>query len=54
MKAERSEVEDTPNREGDDGDGGDGNFLAAAGPHPITPKDSISRSGIPLTPINYR
>ena len=27
------------------------NLLAASSPHPITPRDSISRSGIPLTPI---
>ena len=27
------------------------NFLAASSPHLITPRDSISRSGIPLTPI---
>ncbi len=29
-------------------------FSAAASPHPITPRDSISRSESPLTPIkNY-
>ena len=28
------------------------NLLAASSPHPITPRDSISRSGIPLTPMN--
>ena len=29
------------------------NLLAASSPHPITPRDPISRSGIPLTPISF-
>ena len=29
------------------------NLLAASSPFPITPRDSISRSGIPLTPIQF-
>ena len=36
----------------DDGGGGDGGRISwlPPAPFPITPRDSISRSGIPLTP----
>ena len=49
-----------PLSEGDDGDGDDGGggggriSWPPTAPFPITPRDSISRSGIPLTPIKLR